>query len=309
MQEYKLDLRLSQDFDHARFSSRLNRAQAWLRRRPSMLLPFEDVYARLVVRGRHDRGYQTVPLARIVGSQGRHLDFDRSFLPRTDRGADRWKQIRRAHYQERDLPPVELYKLGDIYFVADGNHRVSEARERGQVTIDAYVTEFEVDVPLSPELDLHNLSGKEEQSDFFAWTDLVRLRPCCDIEVSSPGGYLDLIAHINRHRRRLEAEHPSHFSRDEAIVHWYDQVYRPTVAAISQMRLPAVLRRRSAADLYLAVAYHQMSMAAETGHTVDIHAAVHDYLLQLSWRMRLIRAWQSMISHLPTGIVRRRKPS
>src|SRR3712207_6266367 len=93
MHEYKLDVKLSQDFERALLSSRLNRLVAWILRRPYELLPFEDVYARLVVRGRHDRGYQTVPLNRIVGSLGRHRDFDRRFLPRTQHSVDRWKQI------------------------------------------------------------------------------------------------------------------------------------------------------------------------------------------------------------------------
>jgi len=300
MQEFKIDRKLSRDFRRALFASRLNRVRAWLLGQPYMLLPFEDVYARLVVRGRHDRGYQTVPLDRIVGSQGRHLDFDRSFLPRTDRSEERWKRIRHVHYQDRDLPPVVLYKLGEIYFVGDGNHRVSEARERGQLAIDAYVTQFDVDVPLSPELDPRKLSDKEEQSDFFAWTDLARLRPGCDIEVRTAGGYLDLIRHINRHRRHLEAERGCQIGRDEAVAHWYDHVYLPAVAAAGQVRLPAFQRRRSAADLYLAVANHQLLLAAETGRSVSLHEALHDYLRQLSPRMRLARLWRSTISRRRT---------
>ena len=309
MQEYKIDLKLGQDFNRAIVSSRRNRLWAWFLRRPSMLLPFEDVYTRLVVRGRHDRGYQTVPLDKIVGSQGRYGEFDRSFLPRTDRSAERWMRIRRAYYQERDLPPVELYKLGDIYFVGDGNHRVSEARERGQVAIDAHVTEFEVNVPLSPALDLRDLSAKKEQSDFFAWTNLVRLRPGCGIDVSTPGGYLDLIGHINRHRRELETEHPSRLSRDEAIAHWHDHVYLPAVAAIGQIRLPAALRRRLVADLYVAAANHQLLLAAETGQDVSMQEALHDYLHQFRWRVRLARAWRSTIRRWPVGPVGRPKPS
>ena len=75
------------------------------------------------------------------------------------------------------LPPVDLYKIGDVYFVRDGNHRVSVARQLGQVDIDAYVTELQVDVPITREVSLRDLILKEEYSDFLEWTGLHDLRP------------------------------------------------------------------------------------------------------------------------------------
>jgi hypothetical protein len=83
-----------------------------------------------------------VPVEKIVGSVGRHEDFDPDFLPAKASLEARWKRIDRAYHRGEELPPVVLRKLGDDYFVEDGNHRVSVARFHGAEWIDAYVTEF-----------------------------------------------------------------------------------------------------------------------------------------------------------------------
>src|SRR5687768_15629573 len=126
-------------FSRARWATLRRAVLAPLRRQQRSLLPFEDVRARFAIRGQRDLGLCTVLLAQIVGSQGRYGDFDREFGPRTTRTADRWKSIHRARGHNVELPPVELYKLGAIYFVADGHHRVSVARHAGQLDIAARV--------------------------------------------------------------------------------------------------------------------------------------------------------------------------
>ena len=139
---------VDEDYAHARRRAFLDAIMDRLRRHHQDLLPLAEVRARVGVHGQHDRGIQLVPLANIVGSQGRYLDFDRSFLPRTSQTAQRWKHVDRARRENVELPPVELYKLSDVYFVVDGNHRVSVARHAGQVDIQAHVTELDIDVPL-----------------------------------------------------------------------------------------------------------------------------------------------------------------
>jgi hypothetical protein len=101
------------------------------------LLPYDEVRKHLPIRGQHDIGLQQVPISQIVGSLGRYRDFDRAFLPLQKRTKDRWVSIDKAQYEEVGLPPIETYKIGEVYFVKDGNHRVSVARERGQDFVDA----------------------------------------------------------------------------------------------------------------------------------------------------------------------------
>jgi hypothetical protein len=104
-------------------------------------------FERAMLKGQHYLGLQIVSLDKIVGSEGHHQDFDRAFFPRQMRSKERWIRIDQAHYAQTPLPPVELAKIDDMYFVRDGNHRVSVARARGQDFIDAYVTEIEASVP------------------------------------------------------------------------------------------------------------------------------------------------------------------
>ena len=141
-----------QDFERARQRAFLQDLGSIFARRPSNLISYHDFRQRVSPEGESYRGLQTVPLNQIVGSMDRFRDFNRAFFPRQRFTAGRWQSIDRAYYEDRQLPPIQLYKVGDVYFVKDGNHRVSVARERGQGEIDAYVTEYLVDVPLDERL-------------------------------------------------------------------------------------------------------------------------------------------------------------
>ena len=119
-------------FGRARAKSLLGRLWAAIHNRPHELLAYDEVKEHLHASGPVYRGLQTVPISQIVGSVNRYRDFDRAFLPAKAHTEGRWESIGRAHFQNINLPPVKLYKIGDVYFVVDGNHRVSVAREMGQ---------------------------------------------------------------------------------------------------------------------------------------------------------------------------------
>ena len=265
------------DWDRARRQALWEAVMDVLARRPGDLLPLEEVRTRLNVRGSHYRGLQHVPLDKIVGSEGRYADFDRRFLPRRDEAAQRWMSINRANYKEVELPPVELYKIGDVYFVKDGNHRVSVARQRGQQEIDAYVTEYDVDVPLDRTFSMRDMLLKEEYSDFLDWTQLARLRPGQRIDLSALGGYLDLINHINTHRYYLATERNAPVSAEEAIQAWFDDVYCPVVDAIRKHNLLRYFPGRTEADLYLWIMQHRNAMRESAGVDPGAEAATLDY--------------------------------
>ena len=180
---------------------------------------------------------QTIPLDKIVGSVGRYRDFDRIFLP-TQRGTtQRWVSIKAAHYEEKILPPIEAYKIGDVYFVRDGNHRVSVAREREQSFIDAYVIEIDVPIKLTPETAIDDLVHQKDYAQFMARTGLARLRPDANLELTLSGGYGRLLEHISTHRYYLGLEEQRDVAWEEAVTSWYDNVYLPLVAAILELSL------------------------------------------------------------------------
>ena len=249
-----------------------------IRRTPNDMLPFEEVRTRLNVRGQRYLGAQVVAVAHVVGSEGRYGDFDRRFLPRSRILKQRWASITRAMLDDTALPPVELYKIGDVYFVRDGNHRVSAARNQGQEFIDAIVTELITDVPLDPTVSVRDLLLKEEYSDFLEWTNLHELRPQERIEFSEPGGYLELVRHINTHRYYLDQGREQPVTRDEAIASWYDTVYMPAIAAIRSQKLLEHFPQRTEADLYRWIMDHRWYMLKQNGVDPGPEAATSDYL-------------------------------
>jgi hypothetical protein len=139
-----LNEQVEADFTRARRRARLRALAARIRREhtPNRLLSFDDVRRELVANNRLHRGTRVVEADQIIGSVGRWRDFDRSFLPARASLAERWKRIDRAFQRGEDLPPVELYEMGDSYFVVDGHHRVSVARYHDVPTLEASVAEF-----------------------------------------------------------------------------------------------------------------------------------------------------------------------
>ncbi len=135
------------NFDRAVGKAQWRDWLSWLLKKNNNLISFEEIRHTLPLEGQRYLGFQFVPLENVVGSEGRPRDFDRSFFPRQPHSKSRWVSIDKAHYKEVTLPPVELIKIDEVYFVRDGNHRISVARTRGQEFIDAYVTE--IDAPIS----------------------------------------------------------------------------------------------------------------------------------------------------------------
>ena len=140
-----LNEQVDADFTRARRRARLRAVVARVRREhtPNRLLSFDEARRELsVANNRLHRGTRVVEVNQIVGSVGRWGDFDRSFLPARASVGQRWKRIDRAFQRGEDLPLVELYEIGDAYFVVDGHHRVSVARYHDVPTVEAVVAEF-----------------------------------------------------------------------------------------------------------------------------------------------------------------------
>jgi hypothetical protein len=135
-----LNEQADKDFVRARRRAFVRWLAARFRHEP--LPSFDDARRQHGAFNRVRLGTREVEVDRIVGSVGRRRDFDRSFMPLWTNAGERWKRMDLAYLRAEDLPPVELYKLGDAYFVLDGNHRVSVARYHGTPTLEAVVTEF-----------------------------------------------------------------------------------------------------------------------------------------------------------------------
>ena len=139
-----LEEQVNRDFTHARRRALLRRMKARLRKdlASNRLLSFDEVKGLLGAFNQGYLGVRVVPVQKIVGSVNRYRDFDQTFLPTQASLETRWKRIDRAYHRSEELPPVSLYKVGEAYFVQDGNHRVSVARYQGAEMIDAEVIEI-----------------------------------------------------------------------------------------------------------------------------------------------------------------------
>lgn len=229
---------------------------AWLTRDTNDLLPFDEVRKQLPLQGQHDAGMREISIDQIVGSEGRYHDFDRTFLPRQSTTSGRWISIDMAHLQDVALPPIEVYKVGEVYFVKDGNHRVSVARERGQKFIDAHVIELKVPLSLDKDTQLEDLINRKEEIDFLAETHLNELRPEPNVRLTVPGGYDILLEHIRTHRWFMGEKRKAEVPWREAVEGWYDEVYLPLNEIIRENNILRDFPDRSEADLYLWIIEH-----------------------------------------------------
>ena len=246
-----------QDFERAVTRAFWRKILARITGENNELLPFDEVRQQLPLRGQHYTGLKQVPINKILGSIGRYHEFDRAFLPTQTRTKDRWISIGKAHYDMIDLPPVDLYKIGEVYFVKDGNHRVSVARERGQEFIDAYVTEIDSPVWLTADTTVDDIAKKKEQAKFFLQTHLDELRPDAHIELTVPQLYSRLLEHIDVHRWYLGEREGKEIPYQEAVTSWYDTVYIPLVEDIRDHGLLQSFPGVTETDLYLWVVEYQ----------------------------------------------------
>jgi hypothetical protein len=252
-----LTWRTQADFAAARVKAFFRQILNFLTGQRNDLLAYDQVREKLRIGGPIYRGVQTVPISQIIGSVDRYRDFDRAFLPRQDFMAERWQKVSRAWYQDINLPPILLYKVGAVYFVVDGHHRVSVAREKGQADIDAEVRECAVRVPVSPDVQPDDLEILGAQVEFLERTGLDRVRPGAGVEVTILGGYDRMLEHIAVHRYFMGMEFQRDVPEEEAVGHWYDTVYLPIVAVIREAEILKVFPGRTEADLYLWVLDHR----------------------------------------------------
>ncbi|QPC82627.1 hypothetical protein G4Y79_23545 [Phototrophicus methaneseepsis] len=251
-----------------------------LRGKSLELLSFDDVKDMLDLRQQSYRGLQDVPLDRIVGSVGRSKDFTRRFLPKNSNMSERWSRIYALFHSLEGPPPIECYLVDDVYFVRDGNHRVSVARQLGFKTIQAYVTELATPIDIEPDMTQAQWDAATAYAHFLHMTELSETRPQqVPITVTEPGGYQIMLEHIRLlHRVRNHCDKVD-LSFSEAAAEWYDNVYRP---AITLIRKYHVLDGKSGteADLYLWMMEHlrQLHEEYEDGPPQRLSDALVDYL-------------------------------
>lgn len=275
----ELTSRVRSDFSRARFKAFLNGVWAALSGQPNRLLSYDEIKEKLHIGGPIYRGVQTVRVDQIAGSLNRYHQFDREFLPTQDDTSSRWMSVNRAFYQDVSLPPVVLYKVGQVYFVVDGHHRVSVAREQNQEFIDAEVRECATRVNITPDIKLEDLEILEDKVHFLERTALDYLRPGANIKLTVPDGFERILEHIAVHRYFMGLDLKRDITEQEAVTHWYDTVYLTIVQVIRESNVLDDFPGKTEGDLYLWVLDHQHYLAQTEGQPLQSPAeAARDFI-------------------------------
>jgi hypothetical protein len=264
-----LNSRVRADFSKARLKSFINQVVSVLSGQPTTLLSYDEIKESLHIGGPIYRGVKTIRVDQIAGSLNRYHEFDRAFLPKEDQLASRWQKVDRAFYQEINLPPVVLYKVGDVYFVVDGHHRVSVAREQGQVFIEAEIRECATRVNITPNIKPEDLKILGSKVHFLERSALDHIRPDANIKSTIPDGFERMLEHIAVHRYFMGLDLKRDISEEEAVAHWYDTVYVPIVEIIRSSKILKDFKGRTEGDLYLWTLDHQHYLATEQGHELQ----------------------------------------
>ncbi len=275
------------DFRRARRRASMEQIMTSLRGKSSGLLSYEDVRQKLRVTGSVRRGLQEIPLDAIIGSVGRYTDFTRTFLPIHDGDESRWARIDAiARGGLGGFPPIDVYQINDAYFVLDGNHRVSVAHEMGADSIEAYVTEIRTKVPLSKDTQPDELILKAGYVDFLEQTQIDQHLPDVDLSVTAPGKYNVLKEHLDAHHYCLQEKERGDVPYEEAVMSWYEHVYRPIEHIIRQRGMLRDFPGRTPTDLFLWIMEHRAELRKHLGWTVSPEAVATDLISHSSSRLR-----------------------
>lgn len=287
--------RTANDFERAHRRAFVQDILSLIRYEPVDLLPFEEVREKLHLHRKSYLGLQEVPLDKIVGSVGRYEDFTRTFMPRKASTRPRWENID-SLMDSGGWPPIELYKVSDTYFVRDGNHRVSVARQLGMQIIEAEVWEYFSRVPLELDDDLDDLLLRQEYLEFLEDTELDKLRPEQWIILTQPGGYWELEESIavHRHWKNWELnEGEQEMTWEEAVADWYDHIYLPLATKIQESDVLSYFPGRTEGDLVVFVLRHWEKLErAYGGEDIPAEEVFEDFVERTRANpLRRILAW------------------
>src|SRR4051794_38479312 len=198
-----------------------------------MILPFDEVVDALGRTGERSLGLQSIPLDSIVGSVGRTREFDRSFRPTSSRTRPRWERIANAQRRGKDMPPISVYRIGDLHFVRDGHHRVSVARALGLTHIDAYVTEVITKVGANRDIRLADLPVKTHERLFYERVPLPA-DARSEIKLSDPLKFGELAEGVEAWGFRHIQARGELLDRCEIAETWLEDEYRPVVKMLRE---------------------------------------------------------------------------
>lgn len=265
------------DFLRARRRQVLARLSAWLLREPddvNMMLPFDEVVSALGRQGERRLGLRVIQLDSIVGSVDKGRDFDRRFRPTSGRVRERWERLAAASRRGEPIPPIEVYRVGDLHFISDGHHRVSVAHALGHKSIEAQVTQ--VDTKLNPAgiRDRDDVIVKDCRRIFLERVPLAGEARAA-ITMNDPWDYALLGEHVEAWGFRLMQDEGALLDRPTMAARWYEEEYLPVVRMLEQAEL---IGEHTPAEAYLRIAGERYRLVRTHRWDDEVIAALRERL-------------------------------
>ncbi len=217
------------------------------------LLSFYEVTKLIKPEAEAYKGMQTIPVRNIIGSENRYHDFSSAFYPKNISLQRRWESVDAANLDDVILPPISVYKLGQWYFVRDGNHRVSVARSKGVEFIDAEVVELTSKIPLEEGITLNEIRHRVvayERQRFIEQFNPTYL-PMDRIVFTAPGSYPEMVNHILVHKYFMNQNQEEELTFEQGAIDWYQNVYLKIAEAIENEHLLVEFPGQTEADMYM----------------------------------------------------------
>ncbi len=217
------------------------------------LLSFYEVTKLIKPEAEAYKGMQTIPVRNIIGSENRYHDFSSAFYPKNISLQRRWESVDAANLDDVILPPISVYKLGQWYFVRDGNHRVSVARSKGVEFIDAEVVELTSKIQLEEGITLNEIRHRVvayERQRFIEQFNPTYL-PMDRIVFTAPGSYPEMVNHILVHKYFMNQNQEEELTFEQGAIDWYQNVYLKIAEAIENEHLLVEFPGQTEADMYM----------------------------------------------------------
>lgn len=271
-----------QDFEKAKGRALFGDIFNMLRPEKKELLSFYDIKSLVKPDAEIYRGMKAVRLNDIVGSEGRYKEFNKMFLPKKEHLRGRWTSIDQAYLKDVTLPPIRLYKLGEVYFVRDGNHRVSVARSQKMYTIDAEVTELTTRITFTKDTSVDDLKKEIvnfERERVLRDTKLSEYIDMDQIFFTAPGRYDEMVRHILGHKFYMDQgkTEKDKLSFEAGSKSWFNRVYAPTAEVITEKNILSRFKSRTCADLYIWTVKEWDGLKRKYGEEYPLEEAVEGF--------------------------------
>ena len=270
-----------EDFAKARNKAFFNEIQHLLSPEEASLISLNDVKQLIRPINETYLGMKVIPIDKIIGSEGRYKDFDNNFFPKSSHLRNRWEHVDEAAIKSITLPPIKVYEINGLYFVRDGNHRVSVAKARGTEFIDAEVVTLQSEIKLKKPNNMNDIVKQiinYEKRLFYAETSFGDITDFWCLDFSRAGRYDVIYNHILTHKYFLNQQQEDEVSMEDAILSWFTKVYVPIISTIQKKKILKKFPKRTYSDLYVWIVRYWDDLKHKFGNNeIPIDLAVEDF--------------------------------